>query len=161
MINKEEMKKRVKKNNKGFSLVELIVVIAIMAVLVGVVGTQVLPYIEKSKQAKDEQIISAICTATLTAFSQNAGDLDANATYTISNFVSAPTASDKAVPNSVTTDLATLTGYANDAAVATKMESKEGKTLDKIVITYNSATGAVTVTPYKGSNTILKAASAK
>ena len=38
-----------KKDNKGFSLVELIIVIAIMAILVGVVGTQVIPYIEKSR----------------------------------------------------------------------------------------------------------------
>ncbi|MBQ6094530.1 MAG: prepilin-type N-terminal cleavage/methylation domain-containing protein, partial [Lachnospiraceae bacterium] len=35
-----------KLNNKGFSLVELIIVIAIMAILVGVVGTQVIPYLE-------------------------------------------------------------------------------------------------------------------
>ena len=38
-----------KKDNKGFSLVELIIVIAIMAILVGVVGTQVVPYLNKSK----------------------------------------------------------------------------------------------------------------
>lgn len=39
-------------NNKGFSLVELIIVIAIMAILVGIVGTQVLPYIDKAKKRK-------------------------------------------------------------------------------------------------------------
>ena len=38
-----------KLNNKGFSLVELIIVIAIMAILVGVVGTQVIPYLERSR----------------------------------------------------------------------------------------------------------------
>ena len=37
-----------KKDNKGFSLVELIIVIAIMAILVGVVGTQVVPYLHNS-----------------------------------------------------------------------------------------------------------------
>ena len=51
-----------KKDNKGFSLVELIIVIAIMAILVGIVGTQVLPYINKSKEAKDFQIINSYCT---------------------------------------------------------------------------------------------------
>ena len=40
-----------KLNEKGFSLVELIIVIAIMAVLVGVVGTQVIPYMESSRKA--------------------------------------------------------------------------------------------------------------
>jgi type IV pilus assembly protein PilA len=34
------MKNEVKKNNKGFSLVELIVVIAILALLVGVLAPQ-------------------------------------------------------------------------------------------------------------------------
>ena len=46
------------KSNKGFSLVELIIVIAIMAILVGVVGTQVIPYLENSRKAKDQQILT-------------------------------------------------------------------------------------------------------
>ena len=49
--------KNEKKDNKGFSLVELIIVIAIMAILVGIVGTQVVPYISKSKVAKDQQVL--------------------------------------------------------------------------------------------------------
>ena len=39
-----------KKNNKGFSLVELIVVVAIMAVLVGVLAPAYLGYVEKSRR---------------------------------------------------------------------------------------------------------------
>lgn len=42
-----------KTNNKGFSLVELIIVIAIMAVLIGVLAPQFIKYVEKSKQSKD------------------------------------------------------------------------------------------------------------
>lgn len=41
------------KNNKGFSLVELIIVIAIMAVLIGVLAPQYLKYVEKSKAQSD------------------------------------------------------------------------------------------------------------
>ena len=55
--------KNEKKDNKGFSLVELIIVIAIMAILVGIVGTQVIPYINKSKVAKDQQVLNSISTA--------------------------------------------------------------------------------------------------
>lgn len=42
-----------KTNNKGFSLVELIIVIAIMAVLIGVLAPQFIKYVEKSKESKD------------------------------------------------------------------------------------------------------------
>ena len=42
-------KKRLQTDNEGFSLVELIIVIAIMAVLVGTVGTQVIPYLNNPK----------------------------------------------------------------------------------------------------------------
>ena len=64
--------KNEKKDNKGFSLVELIIVIAIMAILVGIVGTQVIPYINKSKAAKDQQVLNSISTAAVTAYSENA-----------------------------------------------------------------------------------------
>lgn len=51
------------KNNKGFSLVELIVVIAIMAVLVGVLAPQLIRYVEKSRESTDIQNCDNIVTA--------------------------------------------------------------------------------------------------
>lgn len=42
-----------RKNNKGFSLVELIVVVAIMAVLIGVLVPTLVRNVEKSKKQKD------------------------------------------------------------------------------------------------------------
>ena len=74
--------KNEKKDNKGFSLVELIIVIAIMAILVGIVGTQVLPYIDKSRHAKDVQVLSGLCTDATAAYSSAASELT-ESVYTI------------------------------------------------------------------------------
>lgn len=55
-----------RKTNGGFSLVELIIVIAIMAILVGVITPQLLKYIEKSRVASDEQLCDEVRSAILT-----------------------------------------------------------------------------------------------
>ncbi len=53
-----------KSNNKGFSLVELIIVIAIMVVLIGVLAPMFFRYVEKSKQGSDiDALASAITVA--------------------------------------------------------------------------------------------------
>lgn len=44
--------------NKGFSLVELIIVVAIMAVLIGVLAPQYLRYVEKTRLQRDNTSIS-------------------------------------------------------------------------------------------------------
>ncbi len=50
------------KNNKGFSLVELIIVIAIMVVLIGLLAPQFVKYVEKSKESTDVQNLDSIVT---------------------------------------------------------------------------------------------------
>ncbi|MBO6299972.1 MAG: type II secretion system protein [Lachnospiraceae bacterium] len=54
-------------NNKGFSLVELIIVIAIMAILVGIVAPQLIKYIEKAKVSTDLRSLDAIYQAVIYA----------------------------------------------------------------------------------------------
>ena len=48
------------KNNKGLSLVELIIVIAIMSILSALIVPAVIRYIDKSKKAMDVQTAQTI-----------------------------------------------------------------------------------------------------
>ncbi len=140
-----------KLNNKGFSLVELIIVIAIMAILVGVVGTQVIPYLENSRKAKDQQILSAWNTAAVSAYSTEAANLNSTAVYTIT--IANGTA--VAATSSVTPDAGTaklvatfnaLTDIPASGYSFSDMASKAGKAITKVVITVDGGNGTVVTT---------------
>ncbi len=144
MIPVQETKE--KKKNRGFSLVELIIVIAIMAILVGVVGTQVVPYIEKSRQAKDYQIISGFCTAATTAYSSNAANI-ATTTGTITVNFNATTDTTKPTGDAliVYNEVKALTGYSSISTLAAGMESKAGKDISAIGIVIDLDNKTITV----------------
>ncbi len=74
---------QIKFKNKGFSLVELIITIAVMAALVGIVGTQVVPYLNRAKVAKDLKYLNAYSTAAVSAFSMNADAMPQSGTMTV------------------------------------------------------------------------------
>lgn len=74
-----------RKANKGFTLVELIIVIAVMAVLTVVVAPQYLKYVESSRVATDENAVGElkhICEISYVE-SSAAGKTDTNVNITI------------------------------------------------------------------------------
>lgn len=62
-----------KKSNKGFSMVELIIVIAIMAILAGALAPALIKYINKSRISTDIQTANTIATAIQTALANENG----------------------------------------------------------------------------------------
>lgn len=140
-----EMKKRKEEGNKGFSLVELIIVIAIMAILVGIVGTQVIPYLNKSKASKDLQIINSFSTAAVSSYSEKADKVASTGTIEI-----------KLYGTTNTGDAATLASEIKektykDAFPTNKMKSAEGKSIAEVKITIDLDHKKVTTQAYSDS----------
>lgn len=89
------------RNNKGFSLVELIIVIAIMAILIGVMAPQLIKYIEKTNVSSDTQLCDSVKTAVTTAIMDpaviNANDSSVptfGTTYQLANLTTSNTFND-------------------------------------------------------------------
>lgn len=70
-------------NNKGFSLVELIIVIAIMVILIAVLAPQYLRYVEKSRVASDQNTIVEYINAMQTIAADPEISLTEGGDYTV------------------------------------------------------------------------------
>ncbi len=142
----DKKQEQLKKDNKGFSLVELIIVIAIMAILVGIVGTQVIPYLNRSREAKDLQIVNSFSTAAVTGYSQNAElfkDKEADketVTITFKNTVPGGDPEKTWYEN-----VQQLTGYTDITAAKAAMTSSNAKNIDSIEIVLNFNARTLTV----------------
>lgn len=75
--------KKERMNDKGFSLVELIIVIAIMAILIVVLAPQYLKYVEKSRLAADQTTIVEYINAMQVLASDPEVSLDSTKEYSI------------------------------------------------------------------------------
>lgn len=139
-----------KQDNRGFSLVELIIVIAIMAILVGIVGTQVIPYLNRSREAKDLQVINSYSTAAVSTYSiyvETVGGVTTFNVYDNTLSGAAKTFADGVIE---------LTGYADAAALQGAMSSSVGQTVTNVRIDVNTTDGTITATAVGGSGDILE-----
>lgn len=68
---RRKIQKYLSGEREGFSLIELIIVIAIMAILIGVVALVVLPYLESSRESTDRAALNEVATAFKSAASVN------------------------------------------------------------------------------------------
>lgn len=136
-----------KTNNKGFSLVELIVVIAIMAVLVGVLAPQFLRYVEKTRLQRDNSAISEIATSIKAAMAEE----DVNTAVTTGTTVAASAQTFSfAGTDKLSVELKKTVG---ETVKLNSNAYKNASAQPTLTITKEASTGNVTV---KGTNIILK-----
>ncbi len=106
------MKKQKSIGNKGFSLVELIIVIAIMAILVGVMAPQLLRYVERTRVSSDTQLADSVRTAVRTAMMDPVVLNDAASRTEIANITASNNSQGSAMP------LATLASSTTEFAAS-------------------------------------------
>lgn len=143
------MKKMSQKNNKGFSLVELIVVVAIMAVLMGILVPTLVKNVEKSKKQKDASAIEEIRTTMVTNLADPTySDLEATIVYdgqTLEITKGTVTVSGSTTAADVSSFLAAVSGDVKDWKFTSKAYKAKDKVTfvikDQMVTTYREAEG--------------------
>lgn len=134
-----------KKNNKGFSLVELIVVVAIMAVLMAVLVPTLVRNVEKSRLQKDKSAISEVRQATIDALadekyagsaaSASGASIAADGTFTIADLFAEDDALAEEVKDTIGQETVKLTsklGTKGGTIKITELDTATGKVVFEI-----------------------------
>lgn len=132
--------------NKGFSLVELIIVVAIMAVLIGVLAPQYMKYVERSRNSTDNSNCTALENALMVWGSET--DIPAGETAFVADAGgSSITVTRAAVPDIAGTNAAAIQSALDNAGIDTTNLFCESQTAwTQYVITVTVATdGVVTI----------------
>lgn len=139
------MKNRNKMNNNGFSLVELIIVIAIMAVLIGVLAPQYMKYVERGRVSTDQDNVVALEDAIKVYYVDptSTESFGTGGTITITNGSSGAVTVADAIKDAV--DAAVENAGLGDSAADLPTLTNQN-TYSKVVITITVNSGNISIT---------------
>ncbi len=146
--------KKITKNNKGFSLIELIIVIAIMAVLVAIIAPNLTKYLGSSKTKTDQKNADELASQLQTCITEYDTDQSTSLGASIGGGTMNITWSGKTATSSSPADT-TFDGIVN-ANITSDTKSKENGSPASADITYNSTTKVYTITVTVGNATATK-----
>lgn len=151
-----------KMNNKGFSLVELIVVMAIMAILAVTLAPRLTHYVEKARKSSDQEVINTILSTSVLSLADESIKADFALVDDSSNNINLSLDTDSADTNNsfyITSDGKTWSVnpsnslsnklFFNEISTVVgnfKLKSTNAGSNTVIIINYNSTTDVVTVT---------------
>ena len=135
-----------RKKERGFSLIELIIAIAILIILTGLLAPQFMKYIEKSREAKDVQAMDTVYSSVQAALANEAA-YDAMITNTKEDADAKPTVYSKAVEDIIEKD---DTGFGLEmkgllGSSQLELKSKKATTNGKICVAVRYKEGTETV----------------
>ena len=139
-MNLQQLKKRTQLGNSGFSLVELIIVIAIMAILIAVLAPMFIRYVERSRISRDVnaagQMVQALKTlAADPTLVWGAGTTDVQAVWV-------PAGTVTLTPGGAASGNAIFDAFTNVIPLPAVASSRTFEAATNITMTVNLATGA-------------------
>ena len=144
-----------KMNNKGFSLVELIVVVLIMAIIAVALAPQVMKWVENSRKSTDAQNYDSIVSAANIALSNELVYRDVAGAANNIQIIATTTNSNYAVNNDVTNSIETQMGGTLGTSWKTDIKVK-ASVLDSIGPDGNATAPGYEINVIKGTCAVEK-----
>lgn len=125
-----------KKGKKGFSMIELIIVLAIMAILVALIGTQLIPYLEKSREKRDKTTLDT-CKTALESVMADHEFVPSSGPTTVGDVLSAIDTATSATSGTAATEFETYAGIGTGAAPFKSSDAGTSSTVGAVEVTFD------------------------
>lgn len=146
------MKKKM--NDKGFSLVELIIVVAIMAILIGLLAPQYLKFVERSRKSADRDTVDEIIRSVQLDYADPESTLNVEGAY-IDITTNAAAATGGTRGNDLKSALASFGLQMDNIKLRSSKWKKDGSpstTVSTIRITFSYANDSIVATVTESSS---------